>query len=185
MTHLISLVLLSSLAAVALTFPHSSFYNTLKGSRVEFESSASGPDEPVQGVVKVVQLGPRALTQSGLIRRGLTPRRAPSLRSRLSFPAFLSQGRPGPALKAPLNPLHHLQPKNPTEMEIKKRQGLQMWLRAIGKGDKTTLSLPVNLKDSKQTCSAVSFTQVRAKIFQVCRARTALQVRIQNDQLSG
>ncbi|XP_044044913.1 DAN domain family member 5 [Siniperca chuatsi] len=156
----ISLVFLSSWTAVAFMFPHSTFDNIVKGSRVEFESSGSGPDEPVQGVVKVVQLDPHALAQSGFFRRGLTPRRAPSLSSRLSFPAFLSHGRPGtaPLPKTPVSPLHHLQPKSPTDMELKKRQGLQMWQRAINKGEKMTMSLPVNLKDTKQTCAAVPFT---------------------------
>ncbi|KAM9856964.1 DAN domain family member 5 [Aulostomus maculatus] len=158
MPYLRTLVFLSICGAVA-SFPHNSFYQIPKASRVEFESSASGPDEPVQGVVKVVPLSPHALAQSGLFRRGLTPKRPPSLSSRLSFPTFLSQGRPAAAVKAPLNPLHRLQPKNPSEMELKKRQGFQMWQRAIDKGNKMTLSLPVSLKDTKQTCTAVPFTQ--------------------------
>lgn len=161
MAFLISFVFLSSWTTIAFTFPHNTFDNILQRSRIEFESSGSGPDEPVQGIVKVLQLDSRALSQSGLFRQGLIPRRAPSLRSRLSFPAFLSQGRPGPASNAPVSPLHHLHPKNPTEMELKKRQGLQMWQRAIDKGDKMTMSLPVNLKDTKQMCTAVPFTQVR------------------------
>ncbi|XP_040892718.1 DAN domain family member 5 [Toxotes jaculatrix] len=157
----LSLIFLSSWTAVAFTFPHNPFDNTLIGSRVEFESSGSGPDEPFRGIVKVVQLDPHSLAQSGFFRRGLTPRRVSSLSSRLSFPAFLSRGRPGPApaSKAPVSPLHLLNPKSPAESELKKRQGLQMWQRAINKGDKMTMSLPVNLKDTKQTCSAVPFTQ--------------------------
>lgn len=165
----ISLVFLSSWTVVAFTFPHNTFDNIVKGSRVEFESSGSGPDEPVRGIVKVVQLDPRAVAQSGFFRQGLTPRRAPSLSSRLSFPAFLTHGRPGPAVapKTPVSPLHHLNPKSPTEMELKKRQGLQMWQRAISKGEKMAMSLPVNLKDTKQTCTAVPFTQVRGKDFYI------------------
>ncbi|XP_062281615.1 DAN domain family member 5 [Scomber scombrus] len=159
MAFLISFIFLSSWTTIAFTFPHNTFDNIRRGSKIEFESSGSGPYEPVQGIVKVVQLDPRALSQSGLFRQGLIPRRAPSLRSRLSYPAFLSQGRPGPASKAPVSPLHHLHPKTPTEMELKKRQGLQMWQRAIDKGDKMTMSLPVNLKDTKQMCTAVPFTQ--------------------------
>ncbi|XP_054460283.1 DAN domain family member 5 [Anoplopoma fimbria] len=157
----ISFVFLSSWTAVAFAFPHNSFDNIIKGSRVEFESSGSGPGEPVRGIVKVVQLDPRAVAQSGFIRGGLTPRRAPSFSSRMSFPAFLSQGRPGPALapKAPVNPLRLLHSKSPTEMELKKRQGLQMWQRSINKGEKISVSLPINLKDTKQTCTAVPFTQ--------------------------
>ncbi|KAM4583555.1 DAN domain family member 5 [Odontesthes bonariensis] len=156
MAFLISLIFLLSWTAVAVTFP----YNTpVKESRFEFESSGSRPDEPVQGTVKVVQLDPRTLTQSGFFRRGLTPRRAISHSSRLPFPAFLSRGRPGQASthKAAVNPLHTLRPKGPTEMELKKKQGLQMWQRAMGKGGKTPL--PVSLKDAKQTCTAVPFTQ--------------------------
>lgn len=168
MAFLISLILLSSWTALAFTFPRNTFVNTVKGSRVEFESSGSGPDEPFRGIVKVVQLDPHTLAQSGFLRRGLTPRRAPSIGSRLSFPAFLSQGRPGlaPASKASVNPLHHLRPKSSTDTDLKKRQGLQMWQRAINKGDKT-MSLPVSLKDTKQTCTAVSFTQVRSKAFYI------------------
>ncbi|XP_034059398.1 DAN domain family member 5 [Gymnodraco acuticeps] len=155
----ISLVFLSSWTAVALTFPHNAFDNIIKGSRVEFESSGSGPIEPVRGIVRVVQLDPRTLAQSGFLRPGLTSRRVPSLNSRLSFPAFLSHGRPGlaPASKTSMSPLHLLQPKGHTQMDLKKRQGLQMWQRAVHKGDKITL--PVNLKDTKQTCTAVPFTQ--------------------------
>lgn len=172
MAHVVCLLVQLCCAAAAFPFPHSSF-RTPTTSRRELESSASGPDEPVREVVRVLQLDP----QSGLFRRGLTPRGAPSLRSRLSFPAFLSQGRVGPAFRAPLNPLNHLQPNPPAEMEAKKRKGLQMWQRALGKADKTTLSLPVNLKDTKQTCTAVPFTQVRTKCFtapqqvgQVCKS---------------
>ncbi len=163
----LSLVLLSSLTAVASTFPQNSFDNVVRGSSVQFESSGSGPDEPVQGIVKVVQLDPHALAQSGFFRRGLTPRRAPSLSSRISFPAFLSHGRPGPVpvRKTPVSPLHHLQPKSSTEKELKKKQGLQMWQRAVDKGEKSTVSVPINLKDTKQTCAAVPFTQVRGKDF--------------------
>lgn len=170
----ISLVLLSSWTAVAFTLPHNTFDNIVKGSRVEFESSGSGPDEPVRGIVKVLQLDPRTLAQSGFFRRGLTPRRAPSLSPRLSFPAFLSHGRPGPAPapKTLVSPLHHLHPKSPTEMELKKRQGLQMWQRAINKGEMMAASLPVNLKDTKQTCAAVPFTQVRGKhVYIMCYSR--------------
>ncbi|XP_040003264.1 DAN domain family member 5 [Xiphias gladius] len=161
MAFLISLIFLSSWTAAAFAFPHNTFDNTLKGSRVEFESSGSGPEEPLRGKVKVVQLDPHALIQSGFFRRGLTPRRTPSHSSRLSFPAFLSQGRPGlaPASKAPVSPLHHLYPKSSREVELKQRQGLQMWQRAIDRGDRKTMSLPVNLKDTKQTCSAIPFTQ--------------------------
>ncbi|XP_029294449.1 LOW QUALITY PROTEIN: DAN domain family member 5 [Cottoperca gobio] len=158
----LSLVFLSSWTAVAFTFPHNAFDNIIKGSRVEFESSGSGPDEPVRGIVKVVQLDPRALAQSGFFRAGPIPRRVPSLTSRSSFPSFLTHGRPGPALasKTPVSPLHHLHPKSPTHMELKKRQGLQMWQRAIHKGNKgDKMTLPVTLKDTKQTCSAVPFTQ--------------------------
>lgn len=169
MDFLISLVLLSSWTAVAFMLPHSTFDNIVKGSKSEFESSGSGPDEPIQGIVKVLQLDPHNLVHSGFLRRGLMPRRIPSLNSRLSFPAFLSHGRPGPAPahKTLVSPLHHLHPKGPSEMELKRRQSLQMWQRAIHKGEKLTASLPVNLKDIKQTCAAVPFTQVRGKDFHV------------------
>ncbi|XP_041839126.1 DAN domain family member 5 [Melanotaenia boesemani] len=156
MAFLISFIFLSSWTAVGVMFP----YNTLlRESRFESESSGSEPDEPVQGVVKVVQLDPRTLAQSGFFKRGLIPRRVLPKSSRLPFPAFLSRGRPdrAPALKAPVNPLHILSPKIPTEAELKKKQGLQMWQKVTDKGGK--MSLPVSLKDTKQTCTTVPFTQ--------------------------
>lgn len=130
---------------------------------MELESSGGGPDKPIQGIVKVMQLDPRAFAQSGLFRRGLTSRRAPSLSSRPVFPTFLSQGRPGPAVapKAPVHPLNHLHPKVSTSVELRKRQGLQMWQKAIEKEDRMMVTLPGGLKDTKQTCTAVPFTQVR------------------------
>nr|XP_057947597.1 DAN domain family member 5 [Doryrhamphus excisus] len=158
MVHPISLLFLSTLAAAS-PFPYNTLERAHKVSNDEFESSGNGPRESVQGVVKVVQLDPRALAQSGLFRRGLAPRRAPSLRSRLPFPAFLSQARPGAAPKAPVRPLHHLQAKKPTEVDLKKRQGLQMWQRAMEKGNKIAVPLPATLKDAKQTCTAVPFIQ--------------------------
>ncbi|XP_008275813.1 DAN domain family member 5 [Stegastes partitus] len=151
MSYLIGLIFLSSWTAVAVTFPYNTF---AKASKVEFESSGSGPDEPVRGIVKVVRMDPRVLAQSRFLRSGLTLRRAHS--SKVPFPAFLSHGRPGPALNAPVSPLHNLRPKNPPEMELKK-QGLQMWQRALDKGGK--IALPINLKDTKQACTAVPFTQ--------------------------
>lgn len=149
----ITLLLLSSVAAAVFTFPH----NTLDN----LESSGGGPSGPIQGVVKVVQLDPHTLVQSGLFGRGLSPRRVPSLGSRLPFPAFLSRGRPAPApaSRTPASPLQQLLPKSPSDSELKKRQGLLMWQRASNKGEK--MSLPVHLKDVKQTCGAVAFTQVR------------------------
>ncbi|XP_047435113.1 DAN domain family member 5 [Mugil cephalus] len=154
MAFLINVIFFSSLTSAVVSLPHNAF---VKGSKVEFESSGNGPDEPVQGIVKVVQLDPRALVQSGFLRRGLTPRRSLFHSSRLPFPAFLSRGRLGSAHKAPVSPLQILHPKKPSEMELNKKQGLQMWQRAIDKGGKMTL--PVNLKDTKQTCNAVPFTQ--------------------------
>ncbi|XP_024145989.1 DAN domain family member 5 [Oryzias melastigma] len=144
-----------TLTSTALLFP----YNTLR--KVEFESSGSGPNEPVQGVIKVVRLDPGSMSPSEFFRRGLPHRRALSPRSRLPFPDFLSRGRPGlaPAPRAPVSPLHNLSPQSTSEMELKmkKKQGLHMWQKVLDKGDKTTL--PVNLKDPKQSCAAVSFVQ--------------------------
>lgn len=145
-----------TLTSTALLFP----YNSLR--KVEFESSGSGPNEPVQGVIKVVRLDPGSMSPSEFFRRGLPHRRALSPRSRLPFPDFLSRGRPGlaPAPRAPVSPLHNLSPQSTSEMELKmkKKQGLHMWQKVLDKGDKTTL--PVNLKDPKQSCAAVSFVQV-------------------------
>ncbi|XP_015247399.1 PREDICTED: cerberus-like [Cyprinodon variegatus] len=151
-----SLVIMSTWTASALMFP----YNIrLRESKDEFESSGAEVDQAIQGVVKVVQLDPRNLVNSGFFRRGFAHRGTPSHASRSPFPAFLSRGRPGPA-KAPkeaVSPLHQLRPKRPLETDLKKKQGLQMWQRVMNKGGK--VSLPVNLKDPKQTCTAVPFTQ--------------------------
>lgn len=157
MTIIIRVLLFLSLTSTALLFP----YNSLqKEPRVEFESSGSSSNEPVQGIIKVVQLDPGRMSPSMFFRRGLPHRRAVSPRSRVPFPAFLSRGRPGlaSAPRAPVSPLHNLSPQSTSEMELKKKQGLHMWQKVIDKGDKMTL--PVNLKDTKQTCTAVSFEQV-------------------------
>lgn len=162
MTLPVGLVLLLGLAAVAVTLPHTALERTVKVPRVELESSGGGAEEPVRGMVKVLQLDPRSLAQSGLFRRGLTPRRVPSLGSRLSFPAFLSRGRPAQAAssRTRASPLNHLNPGGPSETDVKKKQGLQMWQKAINKGEAASVSLPVQLKEAKQTCAAVPFVQV-------------------------
>uniref|UniRef100_H2SM98 DAN domain family, member 5 n=1 Tax=Takifugu rubripes TaxID=31033 RepID=H2SM98_TAKRU len=154
----LTFVFMSSMTALAFTLPHSAF-DFLKGPKAELESSGSGPNEPVQGVVRVFPLDPRSLAHSGFLRRGPSARRGPSLSPRMPFPAFLSQGRPGPApaSKALVSPLHHLQPKS--ETEVKKKQGLQMWQKAVSKGDLMPVSLPASLKEGKQSCSGVPFTQ--------------------------
>lgn len=159
----LALVFMPSMAALAFMLPHSTF-DLLKGPKAELESSGSGPSEPVQGVVRVFPLDPRSLAHSGFLRRGPSARRGSSLRPRMPFPAFLSQGRPGPAAasKAQVGPRHHLQPKG--EMELKKKQGFQMWQKAVSKGGLTAVSLPASLKDGKQSCSGVPFTQVRRSL---------------------
>lgn len=162
----LSFVFMSSLTVPAFALPHSTF-DFFRGPKAELESSGGGPDEPVQGVVQVFPLDTRSLASSGSLRRALSARRGPSLSPRLPFPAFLSQGRPAPApalaSKALVSPLHHLQPKS--EMELKKKQGLQMWQKAMNKGQAMPVSLPASLKDSRQSCSGVPFTQVRHNTF--------------------
>ncbi|XP_057699427.1 DAN domain family member 5 [Corythoichthys intestinalis] len=153
MLQLVIVVLFSALAA-SFPFPRNTLEHIRKVSKSEFESSGSGPGENARGLVRVVQLDPRALAQSGLfMRRGL------ARNSRPSFPSFLSQGRPGFAPKAPASPLHRLQAERPADMEHKKSQGLHMWQRAINKGNKVAVSLPTNLKDAKQTCTVIPFIQ--------------------------
>ncbi|KAM9792706.1 DAN domain family member 5 [Neosynchiropus ocellatus] len=99
------------------------------------------------------------MTPQDFQTRGDPAVRLPQNRIRSAFPAFLSQGRPGPAFRGLSHPLHHLQPKISAEPELKRKQGLQMWQRAIDKGDKISSALPIRLKDMKQTCNAVPFTQ--------------------------
>uniref|UniRef100_A0A8C6TEX3 DAN domain family, member 5 n=1 Tax=Neogobius melanostomus TaxID=47308 RepID=A0A8C6TEX3_9GOBI len=150
-----------SFAAFVMPIPQHLLDSLRRGYRQELEASGGGPGEPIQGVVKVVQLDHRALAQSGLFRRGLSSRRAPSLSARSALPAFLSLGRPGPAIgsKLPMHPLNHLHPKVSSSADTRKRQGQQMWQRVIEKGDKMNVMLPNALKDTKQTCTAVPFTQ--------------------------
>lgn len=156
-----SFVFMSSMMALAFTLPHSAF-DFWKGPKSDLESSGSGPNEPIRGEVKVFPLDPRSLAHLGFLRRGPSTKQGPSL-PRSPFPAFLSQGRPGPApalaSKALVNPLHHLQPRS--DMELKKKQGIHMWQKAMNKGETMPVSLPASLKDSKHTCSGVPFTQVK------------------------
>ncbi|XP_028294506.1 DAN domain family member 5 [Gouania willdenowi] len=156
MSFLIVLIFLSSLVTGAAAFPHS----FVRGLTFGVESSGSEPDESVRGNVRVVKLDPRTLAHSEFLRRGLTMRKAFSHNSRLPLPAFLSNGRPGPALahKAAVSQPDNLSPKTALQMQ-KKKIGQQMWQRVIGKENKKPMVLPVSLKDSRQSCSAVPFTQ--------------------------
>lgn len=179
MTSFINFVFLSTFSAVALSlpFPHNSIKSVPKnGTSRDFESSGNGPvdeQEPIRGTVKVVKLNPNNLGLSGLFRRGgISPRGAPS--PRMPFPGFLSMGRPGPpalpakAAAVPLHPLSHLHHGGQVNggVGMKKRQGFEMWQRAMDKSDHSktmSMSLPLSLKDSanRQSCAAVPFTQVR------------------------
>lgn len=179
MTFFINFVFLSTFSAVALSlpFPHNSIKSVPKnGASRDFESSGNGPvdeQEPIRGTVKVVKLNPNNLGLSGLFRRGgIFPRGAPG--PRMPFPAFLSTGRPGPlalpdkAAAVPLHPLSHLHHDSQGNggVGMKKRQGFEMWQRAMDKSDHSktmSMSLPLSLKDSanRQSCAAVPFTQVR------------------------
>ncbi|XP_061534931.1 DAN domain family member 5 [Phycodurus eques] len=142
-------------SAASFPFPRNTLEHTGKVSKNELESSGGGPaGDSVRGLVRVVQLDPRSLARSGLFGG-----RSQARSSRPAFPAFLSQGRPGPAPKAPVSPLRRLQAERPADAEHKKRQGLHMWQRAVDKGNKMVVSLPANLKDAKQTCAAVPFLQ--------------------------
>lgn len=143
MAFFIGIVFLS-FAAFVMPIPQHLLDSLQRGYRQELEASGGGPGEPIQGVVKVVQLDHRALAQSGLLRRGLASRRVPGLSSRPALPAFLSLGRPGPALapKLPMQPLNHLHPKVSSSTDIRRRQGLQMWQGVIEKGDRTSVLLP-------------------------------------------
>ncbi|KAM9489724.1 uncharacterized protein ACWYII_002710 isoform 4-T4 [Salvelinus alpinus] len=144
------------------------------GASRDFESSGNGPvdeQEPIRGTVKVVKLNPNNLGLSGLFRRGgISLRGAPG--PRMPFPAFLSSGRPGPpalpakAAAVPLHPLSHLHHDSQGNggVGMKKRQGFEMWQRAMDKSDHSktmSMSLPLSLKDSanRQSCAAVPFTQ--------------------------
>uniref|UniRef100_A0AAZ3NQX9 CTCK domain-containing protein n=1 Tax=Oncorhynchus tshawytscha TaxID=74940 RepID=A0AAZ3NQX9_ONCTS len=166
MTFFINFVFLSTFSAVALSlpFPHNSIKSVPKnGASRDFESSGNGPvdeQEPIRGTVKVVKLNPNNLGLSG----------APG--PRMPFPAFLSTGRPGPpalpakAAAVPLHPLSHLHHDSQGNggVGMRKRQGFEMWQRAMDKSDHSkamSMSLPLSLKDSanRQSCAAVPFTQ--------------------------
>ncbi|KAJ8372315.1 hypothetical protein AAFF_G00290450 [Aldrovandia affinis] len=95
-------------------------------------------------------------------RRGTALRNGPSRRG--AFPAFLALGRPGPAQShrgmPPSGPFQRL--SNSAGVGEKRRQGQEMWQKALDKGShgKAALALPINPKDtSKQSCAAVPFAQ--------------------------
>ncbi|KAJ8363404.1 hypothetical protein SKAU_G00122350 [Synaphobranchus kaupii] len=153
----VSYAFLTAFCAVAHGVPHFGFKTPLDGAR-DFESSGNGAEEPIQGRVKVVKISPNFLRQSALFRRGAAIKNGSSRRGPL--PAFLSLGRPGPAPsnKGP-------QASAPFQLfgaDMKRRQGQEMWQRAMDKQtqDKEVLALPINPKDtSKQSCAAVPFMQ--------------------------
>ncbi|KAK2818166.1 hypothetical protein Q7C36_022099 [Tachysurus vachellii] len=124
------------------------------GSDLEF--SGNGADEPVRGSVRVVKVSPHFLRHSpGLLGK-------PTLK-RTPFPAFLNLGRPEPSVhaRAPAASLSHLS-AGYTGVDVRKRQGLEMWQRVMQKSEprKEILSLPFNSKDAEtQSCAALPFTQ--------------------------
>ncbi|XP_066566475.1 DAN domain family member 5 [Amia ocellicauda] len=158
----VAALLCALLCATVDSFPHNALESVLARHRAA-EASGSGPgsDEPVRGTVKVVQVSPQFLQQSGFFRRG-TPFRVPPHHRGL-LPPFLALGRPGPAVSnsgALPGPRPQLEGKGDTE--AMKRQGLDMWRRAMEKsgGAREALPVPISLMDSsKQSCAAVPFTQ--------------------------
>ncbi|XP_046871486.1 DAN domain family member 5 [Hypomesus transpacificus] len=160
MNALMTFVFLPAVASLAFPFPRHGFRPFGKRTH-DFDSSGNGPDDPSRGIVKVVKLDLHHSAHPGVFRRGLVPRTVPS--SRVPFPAFLAMGRPGPALPAQfaVPPLPHLRRESQSGLDVKKKQGLAMWQKAMNKGDhgKMSMPLPVTLKDAgKQTCTAVPFT---------------------------
>ncbi|KAL2086122.1 hypothetical protein ACEWY4_017181 [Coilia grayii] len=147
------------LCASVHTFPRNAF-QSVKNRERPFEASGAGADEPVRGSVKVVSVGPHFLRHAGMFASGASARRATPLRS--PFPDFLALGHSGPSRSSKLSvpPVAHLR-DNHHGLDGKRRQGMGMWQRAMGKHEqKETVALPINPKEmSKQSCTAIPFTQ--------------------------
>ncbi|KAL4647929.1 hypothetical protein GN956_G8233 [Arapaima gigas] len=134
------------LCAIIHGFPHN-------GILKDFEASGGHADDPVRGTVKVFKLNSRVFQQPGFGLRSGTAPRSP-------FPAFLALGRPGPAQHGEGAPHKRLEADE--GLEVRRRQGLDMWQKAMEKSSQTmeVLPLPGNLKDaSRQSCTAVPFMQ--------------------------
>ncbi|MBN3282987.1 CER1 protein, partial [Polyodon spathula] len=146
-------VLLAAVCAVSFSSPQKGFDKFLDE---DSDSSGVDPDGPIRGDVKVVQLHPRFFSQRppislfglGAPRRILTP--------------FLGLGRETvPARSSPgslLKPRPHLQ--TGVGVEMSRKQGMEMWKKAIQRDSLAKEGLPVTLKEASQTaCRAVSFRQ--------------------------
>ena len=154
----VNYMFLAAYCAIVHSFPHFGFRSPLDGAR-DFESSGNGVEEPIQGRVKVVEISPNFRRQSVLFRRGTAIGNSQSRRGPL--PAFLSMGRPGPALSNKAT--QHSVPFQLFGADMTRKLGQSMWQRAMDKNtqDKEVLALPINPKDSsKQSCAAVPFAQV-------------------------
>ncbi|XP_041099419.1 DAN domain family member 5 [Polyodon spathula] len=147
-------ILLAAVCAVSFSSPQKGFDKFLDE---DSDSSGVDPDGPIRGDVKVVQLHPRFFNQRppislfglGAPRRILTP--------------FLGLGRETvPARSSPgslLKPRPHLQ--TGVGVEMSRKQGMEMWKKAIQRDSLAKEGLPVTLKEASQTaCRAVSFRQV-------------------------
>ncbi|TSK18009.1 Cerberus [Bagarius yarrelli] len=153
----LGLITLTALAASLCALPRHPLQDHPKRAAVsDFEFSGNEENEPFQGSVRVVKVGPHFLRHSlGLMGK-------PALK-RAPLPAFLALGRPGPSVhaRAPAATLQHVSATY-TGADIRKRQGLEMWQRVMQKSEpsKEILSLPFNPKDAAtQSCTALPFTQ--------------------------
>ncbi|XP_058862848.1 uncharacterized protein LOC131705007 [Acipenser ruthenus] len=183
-------ILLAAVCAVSLSSPQKGFNTFLDEDAA---GSGAGSDRPIQGVVKVVHLNPRFFGQSPFFSR-----RPPSSLFGLGAPAtggiptpFLGLGRRAvPARSGPgslLKPQPHLE--SGVGVVMHRKQGMDMWKKAIQRDSVAKEGLPVTLKEASQTaCRAVSFRQVSlafAVNFQRVSAPGCLTVTLQNKLCLG
>ncbi|KAI7810572.1 DAN domain family member 5 [Triplophysa rosa] len=160
MTSQMIFFILLSVCTLVCAFPRTALRNFHRHPGKDFESSGSGPDEPIRGSVRVVKLSPHFLRRAAGAFGNHAPSRSTPGRS--AFPAFLARGLPGPSVLTHNKPavlLPHIGASNTGDA---KKQGLEMWRRVTRKSDRgrEAVALRINHKDmSKQSCAAVPFTQ--------------------------
>lgn len=153
MTSQMLILILLSVCALVCAFPRTALRNFHRHPGNDFESSGNGPDEPIQGNVRVVKVSPHFLRRAA----GAFGNPAP-------FPEFLARGLPAPSALEHNKPAVLLPHLDSTNTGDARKQGVEMWQRVTQKSDRSreSVALRINHKDiSKQSCAAVPFTQVR------------------------
>ncbi|XP_056591886.1 DAN domain family member 5 [Triplophysa dalaica] len=160
MTSQIIFFILLSVSTLVCAFPRTASRNFHRHPRKDFESSGSGPDEPIRGSVRVVKMSPHFLRRAAGAFGNHAPSR--STQGRSAFPAFLARGLQGPSVLTHDKPAALLPNMGASNTGDAKKQGLEMWQKVTRKidGGREAVALRINHKDmSKQSCAAVPFTQ--------------------------